>query len=267
MVRTAGRPALPVAVVAKLKNYYEILGVSCTATTQEIRQAYRRLARQYHPDLQRDQPLAEERFKEISAAYYAINKARRKNGSGKNGSVRVGATVTVEAELEVTLEELHSGSSKDITIQRETVCVACQPERRPKARACRHCQGQGIITQPQTYRVKIPKGLRDGAIIRFSLNGSRRGADPAAVRHLRLRVLPHPFLTVLGDDLSLEVLVTPEEVAQGATIQVPTLTGELPVALPTGLKDGDWLCLPGQGLSQRPRGRGDLYLQLRIKGQ
>jgi curved DNA-binding protein len=251
------------------RDYYEILGVSRDASPEDIRRAYRTLARRYHPDVNKEAG-AEERFKEIGEAYEVLgNEERRReydNPSPRfaqgNGDVRVdfgsgdfsdifesmfgGRTrgggfggfggfssrgSDQEATLELSLEEAAKGGRRRITL------------------------GDG-----RDYEVNIPAGVRDGQIIRLAGEGSAGpGGGPSGDLLLRVRVRPDPRFRVEGRDLHTEVAVAPWEAALGAEVEVPTLDGVTRVKVPPGSSCGRRLRLRGQGMAG-----GDLYARVKI---
>jgi curved DNA-binding protein len=267
---------------------YDALGVSRNASDDEIRRAYRKLARTYHPDVNKDAG-AEDRFKEISEAYDNIRDSdsraeyeqksrggfaggsggfggsgsqgfgdgvrvefgeggdfgdifeglfggRRRGGRANGFSMRGG---DVEATLELTLEQAAGGGKRRITL------------------------GDG-----RDYEVEVPRGARDGQLIRLAGEGSpgARGGPPGDL-FLRVRILPHPIFTVDGSDLQVELPVTPWEAALGATVPVPTLDGDVQLRVPPGSSSGRRLRLRGQGMPRPGGGAGDLYARVRIEVQ
>jgi curved DNA-binding protein len=251
------------------RDYYEILGVSRDASPEDIRRAYRTLARRYHPDVNKEAG-AEDRFKEIGEAYEVLsNEERRReydNPSPRyqqgNGDVRVdfgsgdfgdifesmfgGRTrgggfggfggfssrgSDQEATLEVSLQEAAKGGRRRITL------------------------GDG-----RDYEVNIPAGVRDGQIIRLAGEGAAGpGGGPPGDLLLRVRVRPDPRFRVEGRDLHTEVAVAPWEAVLGAEVEVPTLDGISRVKVPPGSSCGRRLRLRGQGMAG-----GDLYARVKI---
>jgi len=282
-------------MAVKYKDYYEILGVPRTATQEEIKAAFRRLARKYHPDLNPGDKQAEEKFKEINEAYEVLGDPKKRELYDRLGSnwkagadftpppgwekirfdfgdfdfftggpgtfsdffemlfgglrgraaSRRSATSTrvgwggrgtdLESELTLTLEEAHRGTTRRVTL--------------PTGR---------------TVEVKIPAGVREGAVIRLAGQGEPGVGGPPGDLYLKVRVQKHPIFTVSGDDVYVEVPITPWEAVLGGKIQVPTLDGMVEVTLPPGSQSGQKLRLRGQGLTRRRGGRGDQYVQLKI---
>jgi curved DNA-binding protein len=269
------------------RDYYEVLGVPRDASQDDIRSAYRRIARQNHPDVNKEEGAAE-RFNEASEAHEVLRDPERRaeydrraaggfrdagfrdagfggggggggggdggdfgdifeslfggrgGGRGRGGfegfSMRGG---DVEATLELTLEQAARGGKRRITL------------------------GDG-----RDYEVEVPRGARDGQLIRLAGEGSpgTRGGPPGDL-FLRVRILPHPIFTVDGSDLQVELPVTPWEAALGATVPVPTLEGDVQLRVPAGSSSGRRLRLRGQGMPRPGGGAGDLYARVRIEVQ
>ena len=146
----------------------------------------------------------------------------------------------IEGELMVTLAEVLSGSTREVTLQR----------------------GAGKM---ETYRVKIPAGIREGQRIRLAGKGeSGRSGGEAGDLYLRVRFARHPDLRVEGSDLCVDLDLAPWEAVLGASVPVPTLNGAVMLKIPAGSTAGQKLRLRGQGLPREDGGRGDLYAILGI---
>ncbi|NBS54780.1 hypothetical protein EBT23_04360 [bacterium] len=146
----------------------------------------------------------------------------------------------IEGDMMVTLEEALRGSTREVTLQR----------------------GGG---KTETYRVKIPAGVREGQRIRLAGKGeSGRSGGESGDLYLRVRLARHPDLRVEGSDLFADVEVAPWEAVLGAKVSVPTLDGAVSLKVPAGSTAGQKLRLRGQGLAREDGGRGDLYAVLGI---
>jgi curved DNA-binding protein len=242
------------------RDYYETLGVPRDATSEDIRKAYRKLAREYHPDVNKD-PGAADRFKEVSEAYEVLRDEEKRarydrpppppprtdfgNGAGAAGFEdifesffgRRGAGFSTrgsdhEATLELSLEEAARGGRKKITL------------------------GDG-----RDYDVNVPAGVRDGQRIRLAGEGEDGiGGGPAGDLFLRVRIRPHPRFRRDGNDLFTSLPVTPSEAALGATVPVRTLDGRsVRLKVPAGSSSGRKLRLRGQGMPG-----GDLYATVMV---
>ena len=278
------------------RDYYEALGVSRTASTEELQRAYRKLARQYHPDVNRD-PAAEERFKEISEAYSALSDpdtrqrydrfgpdfrqipegyeayadAARARGRGSpSGS---GSRVWVDSEVGgfggVDFDDLLSGlfGSRGAAgpipgaDQEAELELSVEEAYRGGTRRIT-LSGAG---EPASFEVTIPPGVTDGQRIRLSGKGGQgAGGGASGDLYLMVRIAPHPRYRVTGRDISVDLPLAPWEAALGASVPVPTPGGEAKVRVPAGSSTGRRLRLRGEGMPN-PRGTpGDLYAEVKI---
>ncbi|MEW5769637.1 MAG: DnaJ C-terminal domain-containing protein [Pseudomonadota bacterium] len=280
----------------KYKDYYQILGVPRTASTDEIKKAYRRLARKYHPDVSKEAG-AEEKFKEVNEAhdvlsdkdkraaydqlgYYqpgqdfrpppgwgdrfggggaefsgmdfsdlfsqlfgggmgagmggAGTRGARGHGFGRHGAAR---GQDVEANITLTLEEAYNGVEKQINLAGE---------------------GMGQV------RFRVPPGALPGK--RLRLAGKGRAAPFGGASgdlYLNIHVAPHARYRLDGQDIHLDTPITPWEAVLGATLLVPTLSGDVRLKVAPGARGGQKLRLSGRGMPGA-KGNGDFYVNLQI---
>lgn len=311
-------------MAVKTKDYFEVLGVGQKATGDEIKTAYRKLARQFHPDLNPGDKTAEERFKELQEAYDVLSDEEKRKlydqygenwravqqgggvppgwertqatggrqtggfdfsgfdfGGGTGGfdifeemfsrtgrgarTRRTSRGQDIEAELELTLEEAHRGGRRTLQLQAAEICPTCQGAGVKDNKVCPTCGGAGQMLKPKTIEVNIPAGVRDGSTVRLAgQGGAGLSGAQAGDLYLRIRLRPHPVFTVRGDDLEVEMPIAPWEAALGATLQVPTIDGQVEMKIPPGAQRGQKLRLRGQGLNKRGGGRGNEYVRLKI---
>ena len=263
------------------RDYYKTLGVSSTASKDEIKKAYRKLAQQYHPDTNKGDAAAEARFKEISEAYAVLgnddkrkeyDEMRRYGGGGfgfrPGGPGRGGRNVRVDiGDLfggnGVDLGDLFGGfgfrgPQKGADAEAEVVLSFEQA-----------VEGTTIELASGT-KVRIPPAVTDGTRIRVSGKGAPgpQGAEPGDL-YVNVRVRPHPVFTQGRDgDLTVEVPVTFPEAALGANVVVPTLDGHVTVKVPPGTQHGRMLRVRGKG-GPRASGphppRGDLLVKIGVE--
>jgi molecular chaperone DnaJ len=274
-------------------DYYSRLGVAETATREQITRAYRKLARQYHPDTHPEDPEAEEQFKEVAAAYDVVgDEARRKEydearrlvaagvGSGSGswpGGFQPGggfggfdsaapggfATFRVEGDLSDVegLEDLLGGLFASARVPRPG------RDRRSQLRLSFEEAVTGTTTEvrlgTRRIKVRVPAGLEDGQVIRLRGKGDPgQEGGPAGDLLVTVRAAGHRLFGRQGKDLTLTVPVTFPEAALGAEITVPTLEGE-PVTLkvPEGTPNGRTFRIPGRGVPARG---GDLLVTVEV---
>jgi curved DNA-binding protein len=282
-------------------DYYEALGVSRTASSEELQRAYRKLARQYHPDVNRD-PGAEERFKEISEAYSVLSDpdTRRRYdrfgpdfrqipegyeayagapGTGergaRGGSPFGGGRVWVDSSGGgpdlggIDFDDLFSGlfgargaGGPIPGADQEAELELSVEEAYRGGRRRIALSGAG---EPASFEVAIPAGVTDGQRIRLAGKGGQgSSAGAPGDLYLVVRIAPHPRYRVTGRDISVDLPLTPWEAALGASVPVPTPGGEAKVRVPAGSSTGRRLRLRGEGMPN-PRGSpGDLYAEVRI---
>jgi curved DNA-binding protein len=286
------------------RDFYEVLGVPRTASADEIQQAFRKLARRYHPDVNKD-PAAEERFKELNEAYSVLSdpgqRARYDRfgpdfrqipedydervaaaaGAGRGGwpggvgggRVRY-ARDTAEGfggfgDAGVSFEDLF-GDLFGAGGAPGRVAGADQEAELHLSVEEAYRGGRRSVTLagpggPRTYDVTIPRGVTDGQRIRLAGQGGRgSGGATAGDLYLRVRIEPNPLFRLDGRDIHVTLPVAPWEAALGATVPVPTPGGTAKVTVPAGSSSGRKLRLRGEGMPN-PRGApGDLYAEVRI---
>ncbi len=285
-----------------VKDYYATLGVEPGASEAEIRQAFRRLARRFHPDLNPQSPEAEAKFKEINEAYQVLTdprqrqeydqarrrvvpadfvdgwvRSRRRFFHGLLGPVfrsRTGFQTAgrergadVQAEVELTLEEVFRGTVRQIEIEAEQGCPACRGSGVYLNRPCHTCGGQGTVRRRRRVEVGIPVGVADGVRVRVpGAGGAGRGGGPAGDLYVRVEVKPHPVFERHGPDLFVEVPVPLTTAVLGGQVDVPTLDGGVKLVVPPETQNGRMFCLPGLGLPDPhdPGRRGNLYARIRV---
>jgi curved DNA-binding protein len=279
----------------KFKDYYEILGVARTATVDEIKKAYRKLAHQYHPDVSKD-PAGEAKFKEIGEAYATLKDSEKRtaydelgrhpsgqefkpppNWAGSQGGQEYSfdnasfedlfASFTkgrqqsqhqsqnrpipgqdYELATNITLEEAYAGTTVELSF---TV-----PER--------GSQGQ-IKHVPHNIKARIPKGVINGQKMLLRGKGGKGfhgGADGNL--YLNINFIQHRLFRVVEHDVYIDLPLTPWEAALGATIEVPTLAGEVNLKVPAGTSSGQKLRISKRGMPLSNQTHGDFFAVTQI---
>lgn len=329
------------------RDFYEVLGVKRNADDKEIKGAYRKLARKFHPDVNPNDKTAEAKFKEVSQAYEVLgNPEKRKlydqyghqweniqspgaqgggvqfdfGGAGQGffeqifGNIR-GARHEdiefgmdshgvpprdIEKVVELTLEEIDSGTKRSLTYQTNDACKTCDGMgvvRRPSGRKCQVCGGAGRvksmfgISQPcqacggtgvanaeicptchgarttsttKKVEVTIPPGMPDGKKLRVPGKGIAGSGSHAGDLFVTIKERSHAKFKHVGEKLEVDVEVPYTTAALGGEIRVPTLARPVTMKIPEGTQSGQSFRLAGQGLHKLGGARGDLLARIKI---
>ena len=267
------------------KDFYKVLGVDRNATKDDIKRAYRKLAQRYHPDANKGDKQAEQRFKEISEAHSVLsNDEKRREYDQMRAFVEAGGQRFYgfrpgggQGNVRVTVEDFEdllggAGRSGVGSIFEDLFGFRSRATQR---------QGRDVETEVTLdfedavvgttielntgTKVRIPAGVGDGARIRVAGKGEpAAGAGAPGDLYVRVHVRPHELFTMRkGGDLEVTVPITIAEAALGAKVQVPTLDGAVTVKVPAGAKSGKTLRVRGRG-APRDEGAGDLLVKLEI---
>lgn len=263
----------------KFRDYYEVMGVARNASDDDIKRAYRRLARKYHPDVSKEAD-AEERFKELGEAYEVLRDPEKRAAYDELGSrwkegqefrpppdwdfqYSGGDDASAFSEFFESLFGAGAGAarggrrsafrSRGLDRQAQ-IDVSLQEAFTGTTRALSLDQIEADasgrpVRKTRQLNVKIPAGVTAGQQIRLSGQGDPgTGGGQAGDLFLKVRLLPHQYFRVDGRDVSLELPLTPWEAALGATVRVPTLGGKVDLRIPKGSQSGQQLRLKGKGL-------------------
>jgi curved DNA-binding protein len=282
------------------RDFYDVLGVSRDASADDIQRAYRKLARTYHPDVNKD-PGAEDRFKEVSEAYDVLSDpelrrrydafghdfrqvpegvdpqawARAQAGGRRQRGQRTRAGTAPPNEewfaggvdIDDLLGEMFGGRQRRSwgpipgADQEAVLTLTVEEAFRGGPRTVTLSGPDG----PRSYDVTIPPGVADGQRIRLAGQGGRgTGQAPSGDLYLVVRLAPHPRYRVEGRDLYVELPLAPWEAALGATVAVDTPGGEAKLRVPPGTSSGRRLRLKGRGMPNQSGPPGDLYAVARI---
>lgn len=295
------------------RDYYEILGVEKSASQDEIKKAFKKLARKFHPDVAKDLPNAEEKFKEVNEAYEVLGDPEKRKkydtlganwehgqdfggasggfyGTGGGGgryeyhfggstgfsdffesifgggggfggsadpfggyggrssrSTAPAAGQDIEADLLVKIEEIMTGATRELRLARPS--------------------SSGESGKESTIRVKIPKGIGDGQMIRCAGMGyPGRNGGPTGDLYLKVRLERHPIYRPSGKDLECDLPLAPWEAILGTSVRIPTPHGEVKMTVKPGTSPGTRMRLRGKGLPDpKSGGHGDLLLEVVVE--
>jgi curved DNA-binding protein len=261
-------------------NYYEMLGVTKSASSSEIKQAYRTLAIKYHPDRNLGNKAAEEKFKDINEAYEVlsdqtrrvqydqslnrknfINKAGLGSFGRNNNGAGVRATTENRSRSRVETDDYRPGTTK------RTRVVNSRPARRDiEAKltlgldeAYRGGKRKIRLEDGRSLEVDMPPAMINGQRIRLKGQGIEEGD-----LYLKITVARHPFFEIQGENIYCQIPVTPTEAILGSAIEVPTIDGLVKVSVPNGVRSGQRLRLANKGYFDKSGNRGDQLVEIQI---
>jgi len=285
------------------KDYYEILGVDRDATQDAIKQAYRRLARKFHPDVSKE-PDAEKKFKDLGEAYEVLKDPEKRAAYDKFGAnwqhgqdfepppnwdagfefSGAGYTGGNDEDYSDFFESLFgrggyrtrsSSTGRRSTLRMKgddhhakiviSLADAYHGAKKTITLNRTEVDEQGrIVTRPHNLQVTIPKGVIEGQRIRLEGQGMPGiGGGPNGDLYLEIAFADDPIFHAEKRDIHMELPVTPWEAALGATVTVPTLGGKVQLKIPPGSQCGRKLRLKGKGLSTAKK-QGDQIVTLRV---
>lgn len=345
------------------KDYYKVLGVSKDASSEELKKAYRKLARENHPDANPGDGSAEQRFKDVGEAYAVLGDAEKRReydelrrlgasgfagaggrgggfpggfggdadlgdllghlfgagGPGGPGAPGRGAPgraagrprrasrgPDLHADVHLTFEDALAGVRTTLRVTGDGACDTCggsgaAPGTHPRTcgtcggrgqvaidqgpfsfaqpcqtcggngsiieNPCTTCSGTGRVVKPRQLTVKIPAGVRDGAVIRAAgRGGPGAGGGPAGDVLVTVHVEPHPVFGRRGDDVTVDVPITFSEAALGTKLAVPTpRDGRRTIKVPAGTGGGRTFRIRGEGAPKKNGGTGDLLVTTRVE--
>lgn len=273
------------------KDYYDSLGVSRSATEGDIKSAYRKLARQFHPDRNPGDKAAAERFKEIQQAYDVLSDKKKREqydqygpafeqmgaggGSGFPGGAQWGTSGGAggyqnidPAAFQSIFEQMMGGGGGGFPGDFSTTGPATGRKGRGRKKAPQDVEqeievdfmtaAKGGTVDLGKIKLDIPAGFPDGKKLRVRGQGEN-GGDLYVVVHIR----PHPYFKRDGQNIILDVPLSVSEAALGCKVDVPTLEGTVTITVPAGTSSGQRLRVRGMGLPA-PSGKGDQYCEMKI---
>ena len=275
------------------EDFYTVLGVTRSSSASEIQRAYRKLARTYHPDVNKD-PAAEERFKEISEAYDVLSDPETRIKYDRFGSSFRQVPDGVSPETWERAQRVNPGGwgetqGFDPWTAGEFDGIDLDDlfggmfgrRRRTPARGADQEATIGIsledafkgatkrITLPgvngqRSYDVKIPTGVIEGQRIRLAGQGGQGSDGQSGDLYLVVHIAPHPRFRLEGRDIYVDLHVAPWEAALGARVAVEGPGGDAKLTVPAGTSSGRKLRLRGRGLPNPKGTPGNLYAEVRI---
>lgn len=270
-----------------MKSPYEVLGVAATASAAEIQKAYRKLAKQLHPDLNPGDKSAEEKFKEVAGAYDLLSDAEKRKrfdageidasgaerpqhpyyrdfataGNGHYYSDDSGYSDFADSD-DVFAELLRRGQRARANRRGRDLHYSLAVD---FADSITGANKRLSLPDGGTLDVKIPPGLVDGQVLRLKGKGALgTGTGAPGDALIEVEVLPDTRFARDGDDISLELPISLSEAVLGGKVRVPTPTGDVTMSVPKGSNTGTTLRLKGKGAPRREGGHGDQFVKLKV---
>jgi len=261
-----------------MSDPYSTLGVARSASADEIRRAYRKLAKELHPDARPGDSAAEERFKQVSQAFHLLSDSEKRARFDRGEIDGDGNERSHFASQGARRSRQTAGGFDDIGDVFSDLFTDFGRRQQPqKGRDVRYRMpltfleaARGIsrrikLPNGKSIDVKSPAGATHGQVLRLSRLGEAgaRGAAPGDVL-IELNVTPHKRFSRDGDDIRLELPITLKEAVLGAKVRAPTIDGPVDIRIPAGSTSGALLRLKGKGMSKKPSGRGDQIIRLMV---
>lgn len=267
-----------------MKDPYETLGVAKTASPEEIKKAYLRLAKKLHPDLNPGDRDAEEKFKEVSSANDFLSDVEKRRRYDRGEIDATGAERPshryyrdyAEAPGHQYESQAAYADFADSEIFAELLRRRAQEARRARGADLRYrldvdfleavngAQKEVVLPQGGALHVTIPAGIEEGQTLRLRGKGAPSpGEGEAGDALIEISIRPHCFFSREGDDIHLDLPITIVEAALGAEVKAPTPSGAVMLKIPKGANTGAVLRLKGKGVARSDR-RGDQLVKLKV---
>jgi len=280
-----------------MKDPYSVLGVARNASADEVKKAYRKLAKRLHPDLNPGDTKVEQQFKEVSQAYSILGDPEKRKrfdkgeidasgqdtGWGKRGFYRTYAesgegakyrnfdfgfgddAEDIFADLFRGGARRRSGGTRRSTVRRRGADVTYQADV-DFAEAAIGAKKRIVLADGKALDVTIPPGTEEGQTLRLKGKGMQGlGGAPDGDAYIEVHIKPHELFVREGNDIHLEIPITLQEAISGAAVEVPTLHGKVSMKIPAGANSGSRLRLKGKGVTNSKAGEtGDQYVTMTV---
>ena len=280
----------------KYKDYYAILGVAKDANADEIKTAYRKLARKFHPDVSKEKD-AEEKFKEMAEAYETLKDPEKRAAYDHLGSHRPGEEFRPPPDWgqqfaqgrggfeDIDLESLFAGlagrqarggarradmpipgSDYEAVVRLSFMQAFTGTEVDLELSAIEWSPDGGARRVPHRVRTRIPPGVANGDKLRVPGKGGKGvNGGPDGDLYLDIEVVPHPTYRTSGKDIYVDLPLSPWEAILGTSVRLPTPAGAVTLKVPPGTRSGQELRLSGRGMKRATGEAGHLHAIVRIE--
>ena len=261
----------------QVRDHYAILGVPKNATSEEVKKSFRKLARQYHPDVNPGDKTAEEKFKDINEAYNTLSdqtkraeydlqlfsKGKRRLSRGQDTIPHNGNNNFYRQDSDFwKIKNFSPGNSKRVKIVNPSCSERRDVEAKlnlPLEKAYRGGLERIRLEDGRSLEVEMPPGMINGQKIRLKGQGLD-GGD----LYLKITLATHPCFELQGTDIFCRIPVTPSEAILGEAIEIPTIDGLVKMTVPKGVRSGQQLRLANKGYPDRNGSRGDQLVEIQI---
>ncbi|MES2208247.1 MAG: DnaJ C-terminal domain-containing protein [Pseudomonadota bacterium] len=282
----------------KYKDYYQALGLERTASADDIKKAYRKLAHQYHPDISKEAK-AEEKFKEIAEAYQTLKDPEKRAAYDQLGQPQPGQDFHPQADWQrqyanqsgsfsfddMDLEDLFAsfqggryqsqagvgrkravkGQDYEVTVHLSVEEAYTGTQVKLDLTMQEYDEQHRLRRVPRSITARIPKGVTDGHRLCLKNQGGKgAGGGANGDLYLTIALHPHSFFRVKGHDIHVDVPLAPWEAVLGTQIELPTPAGKISLKIPAGTQAGQKLRLAKRGLPLPKGENGDLYANIQI---
>ena len=258
-----------------MRDPYETLGVARSASASEIKQAYRKLAKELHPDVNPGDSVVESRFKEVSAAYDLLSD-KDKRGQFDRGEINADGSPRFDGgfrqgnrggpDFDDIFSDLFGrrrGRARPAEMAGKNITYTVQV---PFAEAILGTRRRITLYDGKSLQVAIPPGTDNGQTLRLKGQGTPgMGGGAPGDALIQVQVEPHALFRRAGDDIEIDLPLTLDEAVLGARVDVPTVDGKVTMTVPAGTNTGGRLRLKGKGVPRADGGRGDQYVRLQVQ--
>lgn len=265
-----------------MKSYYKTLGIPKTASEDEIKKAFKKKALQYHPDHNKNDPKAEEKFKDVNEAYAVLKDKKKRKQYDQFGAEGFKKRYTQEDIFQgfdinevmrgfgfggghspSGFEDIFGGRSRRGPLKGQDMMSEITVTFEEAARGTEKHFTIDRGGRNEDTSVRVPPGISEGKKLRLTGKGfpGAQGGPPGDL-YFKVRVLPHPIFKREGNDIVVEHPVNLTDALLGAIIQVPTLEGEKQVKVPAGTQSHTKLRLRGLGVHTRSGKKGDQFVKI-----